>query len=67
MRKLAAAGEQAYSEMYDSYSPAGPYSDAKDFFRTAMSVASELELADEEKELRARLEHIQAVFRSQFP
>jgi hypothetical protein len=67
MRKFAAAGEQAYSEMYDAYSPAGFYSDAKDYFRSAMSVASELELADEEKELRARLEHIQAVFRSQFP
>jgi antirestriction protein len=67
MRKLIAAGEQAYSEMYDAYSPAGFYSDAKDCFSTAMSVASELELVVEEKELRARLEDIKAVFRSQFP
>jgi hypothetical protein len=66
MRKLTAAGEQAYSKMYDSNSPAGLYSDAKDFFRSAMAVASELELTDEENQLRARLEHIQAVFRSQF-
>src|SRR5437660_4161648 len=66
MHKLTAAGEHAYSEMYDSYSPTGPYSDAKDFFRSSMGVASELELADQENQLRARLEHIQAVFRSQF-
>ena len=66
MHKLTAAGEQAYSEMYDSYSPIGPYSDAKGFFRSAMGVASELGLTEQENQLRARLEHIQAVFRSQF-
>lgn len=66
MRQLIAAGEQAYSEMYDSHSPAGLYSDAKDSLRLAMGVASELELTDEENQLRVRLEHIQAVFRSQF-
>ena len=48
MHKLTAAGEQAYSEMYDSYSPIGPYSDAKGFFRSAMGVASELGLTDQE-------------------
>ena len=66
MRQRIAAGEQAYSEMYDSRSPAGLYSAAKDYFSDARRIASELELVREEQEMAARLEHIKNVFRSQF-
>ena len=66
MRECIHLGEKAYSEMYDSRSPAGKYSDAKDFFVEAMHLASDLESAKEEQEMRERLEHIQKVYRSQF-
>ena len=66
MRKCAAFGENAYSEMYESRSPAGSYSDAKDCFAEAASLASELEIPEEELQFRKRLQHIKDVFRSQF-
>ncbi len=59
-------GEDAYSEMYETRSPSGSYSDAKESFYSAIQIASELEMAEKELELRKRVEHIKNVFRSQF-
>ncbi len=55
--------------MYDAHSSAaatGLYSDAKEAFRDAILVARNMELPDEMAALQARLDHIKAVFRSQF-
>ncbi len=62
-------GENAYDAMYDAHSSAaatGLYSDAKEAFRDAILVARDMELPDEMAALQARLDHIKAVFRSQF-
>lgn len=66
MRRCAEFGENAYSEMYETRSPAGSYSDAKDSFAEAARLAAELELPQEELAFRKRLDHIKNVFRSQF-
>lgn len=67
MRACIALGEKAYDDMYESSrSSTGLYSDAKESFREAIRLANELGLAEEAAALSARLEHIKAVFRSQF-
>lgn len=66
MRKCAEFGEKAYSEMYETRAPAGSYSNAKDCFAEAASLACELEMPEEELQFRNRLQHIKDVFRSQF-
>ncbi|HSC46640.1 MAG TPA: aldehyde dehydrogenase family protein [Gammaproteobacteria bacterium] len=58
-------GEEAYSRMYDARSPSGDYSEAKENFHSAISLASKLGLTDEATRLEKRLEHIKNVFRSQ--
>lgn len=61
--------ERAYSEMYDARIPiaiTGCYSGAKETLRKAIAIAQQLELQDLEQELKAKLAHIKAVFRSQF-
>jgi hypothetical protein len=66
---LKAMGEKAYDDMYEAHSPSGAtacYSDAKESFYDAIGVAERLGLKDEAETLRKRLEHIKAVFRSQF-
>jgi hypothetical protein len=66
---LKAMGEKAYDEMYEAHSPSGAtacYSDAKESFYDAIGVAERLGLKDEAETLSKRLEHIKAVFRSQF-
>lgn len=63
-------GEQAYSAMYDAMgsAAAGHHNDAKYFFAQAISHAERAGLNDEARRLRARLDHIIAVFRHhQFP
>jgi len=67
---LEGQAEKAYDRMYDAVSPtsaAACYSDAKEALYTAIGIAQQL--ADEEsvRRLEARLAHIKAVFRSQFP
>ena len=42
------------------------YCDAKDYFYAAIGHTEELGLLEESEALRKRLEHVQAVFRSQF-
>ncbi|HXO38427.1 MAG TPA: hypothetical protein VN872_07305 [Candidatus Acidoferrum sp.] len=67
LRKLKALGEKYYDQMYESGRGANRcYSSAKDAFYDAISLASELGMKEEEEALSKRLEHIKAVFRSQF-
>lgn len=67
LRVCKAIGEKAYDQMYETHGSAtGLYSDAKDAFHDAIRVANELKLTDEVEALEKRLEHIKAVFRSQF-
>ena len=63
---LEALAEKAYDEMYDSRSPAGCYSDLKDYFRDAISAAERAGLTEDAARLEKRLAHCKAVYRSQF-
>jgi hypothetical protein len=64
--KFEALAETAYNEMYDSRSPAGCYSDLKDYFAMAIGAAERAGLHDDAKRLSARLDHCRNVYRSQF-
>jgi hypothetical protein len=69
LRRCKALGEKAYDQMYDAHSSSdatGLYSDAKEAFYDAIRLANELGLAEESAALNKRLDHIKAVFRSQF-
>jgi len=67
LRKLKALGEKYYDQMYESGRGANRcYSSAKDAFYDAIGLAHELGMKEEEEALSKRLEHIKAVFRSQF-
>lgn len=63
---LKAEAEAAYDRMYDSRYPTGEYSDAKEWFYDAIRYARENGFAEEAVLLEQRLEHVKAVFRSQF-
>ncbi len=61
--------EKAYDGMYDAHSfrdANDSYRDAKDYFYAAIGHAEDLGLPEEAEALRKRLEHVKAVFRSQF-
>ena len=64
--KFERLGEKAYSEMYETSFPAGCWSEVKDCFAAAIASAKAEGLTEEVKRLEARLEHIRAVYRSQF-
>jgi hypothetical protein len=64
--RYEALAEAAYSEMYETRSPAGSYSDMKDYFAMAIAAAERAGLPDEAKRLNARLESCKKVYRSQF-
>ena len=69
LRACEALGEKAYDQMYEAHSASSAgalYSDAKESFYTAISLAHELGLSEHSEQLSRRLEHIKAVFRSQF-
>jgi hypothetical protein len=69
MERCIALGEDAYEQMYEPRThtnPAGHYSDAKDFLGEAIGLARSLGLDARAEELTKRLEHIKAVYRSQF-
>ena len=67
LRKCKALGEKYYDQIYDArYGSSGLYADAKDAFHDAISAANELGLTEEAAELEKRLDHIKAVYRSQF-
>jgi hypothetical protein len=69
VRELEALGEKAYDAMYDTHSQrdaAGCYSDAKDYFLEAIATAHRIGATADATRLEARLNHVRAVFRSQF-
>jgi hypothetical protein len=67
LRQLKALGEKYYDQMYESRRGAtGCYSNAKDAFISAIGLANELGMKEEAEALSNRLDHIKAVFRSQF-
>lgn len=67
LRKCKALGEKYYDQIYETrFGTSGLYADAKDAFHDAIATANELGLKDEAAELEKRLDHIKAVFRSQF-
>ena len=67
---LEAAAEAAYAAMYDAptaSSATARYSDAKENLHDAIGLARQSGFAEIETRLRARLEEIKIVFRTQFP
>ena len=67
LRRLKALGEKYYDQMYESRRGAtGCYSNAKDAYCDAIGLANELGMKEEAEALSKRLDHIKAVFRSQF-
>jgi hypothetical protein len=67
LRRTKALGEKYYDQMYESSRNAtGLYSNAKEAFYDAINVANELGMKEEAEALSKRLDHIKAVFRSQF-
>lgn len=67
LRKCKALGEKYYDQMYETrFGTSGFYADAKDAFHDAIATANELGLKEEAEEISKRLDHIKAVFRSQF-
>jgi DNA-binding SARP family transcriptional activator len=72
LEQLAACekfGEEAYDAMYEEHSSSGAtgrYSNAKEAFYDAIRGAHELGMTEKVEALEKRLEHIKAVFRSQF-
>ena len=69
LARLVALGEKAYDQMYevhDQSSATACYCDAKEAYYDAIGLARRLGLSDEVEKLEKRLEHIKAVYRSQF-
>jgi hypothetical protein len=65
-KKLERRGEEIYDEMYGGGSPLGFLSEIKECFAAAIAAAEDDKLPDESRRLRARLDHIVAVYRRQF-
>jgi hypothetical protein len=67
LRKCASLGEKYYDQMYNTrLNTTGLYSDVKDTFIDAISLANKLGFNEYAAALDKRLEHIKSVFRSQF-
>lgn len=67
LRKWQAMGEKYYDQLYEARGGhTGLYSDTKEAFYDAISLANELGMKEEAARLSKRLDHIKAVFRSQF-
>jgi hypothetical protein len=69
LEEFEALVEAAYERMYDARSQtsaAGCYGEAKDAFASAIGIARLQGRFDDLQRLTARLEHVKAVFRSQF-
>jgi hypothetical protein len=58
--------EQSYTEMYEARRAKEPYEDACLAFARAIAVAQRLGLDQEVERLTRRVEHIRAVYNSQF-
>lgn len=67
LRQTRALGEKYYDQLYEtSRGASGLHSNAKDAFYDAIGLANELGMKEEAEALSKRLDHIKAVFRSQF-
>jgi hypothetical protein len=67
LMRLERLAEEAYDAMYDArFGTSGHYSDAKEYLRDAIGLAQRIGDVATAERLQARLEHIKAVFRSQF-
>jgi hypothetical protein len=69
LKELEAEGEKNYDDLYRSrsdYEATVCYSGAKEAFYDAISLAHKLGLKKDSDRLTRRLDHIKAVFRSQF-
>jgi hypothetical protein len=69
LEALKAEGEKNYDDLYGTrsdYDATVCYSGAKEAFHDAISLACQLGLEEEAAVLSRRLDHIKAVFRSQF-
>lgn len=67
LRQIVVLGEKYYDQMYESRRGANScYSNAKDAYYGAIGLANELGMKEEAEALSKRLDHIKAVFRSQF-
>jgi hypothetical protein len=64
-RRLEKRGEEIYDELFDK-GGAGLLSEIKECFAAAIAEAEETGLTGEATRLRARLDHIVAVYRRQF-
>ena len=58
--------EAAYSEMYEARRAKEPYEDACFAFARAIETAQRLDLKEDVARLNRRVEHIRAVYNSQF-
>ncbi len=65
-KALERRGEAIYAEMYERGSPTGLLSEIKECFAAAIAAAAADGLGAEARRLRARLDHIVAVYRRQF-
>ncbi len=65
LRQLEALAEKYYDEMYETRSPSGAYSDAKECLYDAINLARQIGREEDAVRLEKRLEHIKSVFRSQ--
>ena len=63
-KELEKRGEEIYDELYE-HGGSGLLSEIKECLTAAAAAAEEAGLAEEAKRLRARLDHIVAVHRSQ--
>jgi hypothetical protein len=63
---LKSQGETCYDRMYDSRSPSSEFRLAQEAFADAIALATRMGRAAEAAELARRLEHVRAVFASQF-
>jgi hypothetical protein len=66
LRELERRAEAHYVAMYETRYPARDYADAKDAFGDAIALARQIGDEVAARRLETRLEHIKAVFRSQF-
>jgi hypothetical protein len=66
LQEFEALAESAYDGMYDSRSPTGCYSRAKEALYSAIELADQLGRKKDVERLQKRLQHIKDVFRHQF-
>lgn len=69
LQQLIDNAEKAYDGMYEVHDPSGAtacYSDAKESLHDAIALATRLGHVEKAAQLTERLDHIKAVFRSQF-